>query len=1096
MSLKMGHELVGPEDMTIKANTGLGGGGLGGGANAPMWGVGNPLAVSMSGLEEAVSRFADTYDDIKVSDFMLRKQQELDQKYFNPETGLFNTRKGALAQGLYSEMVEDAKRITDEDAVNELSSRQRGLINSSLATMFTQWGHKVADFENEQLMNHQVEQAQNNVLAATEIVASTGNLDADALGMSYTNIQNNMIALGKMQGWDEETIVRKTREAFGDAVIKGSLAQSVSDPTKAYGALRSYRDVIPKDKYQAAISKVVGSWNENTMQHFFDIYENQGQGPAKQFLDSVSMSGRSAYRAASEESGGKPDAVNYADSGGTSVGLYQIHRGPKSDTMSEFETWLRSHGKSDVADALKGKQGKDLGETWQELVRAGKIVDSDQTSFIQEQLIDPAISRLPEELQQRINASSVYQDAIWSTAIQHGSSGAVRLMKAAWRDSGTDNRMFFESLYDLRKTQFNDQPANVRDAIVKRMEREKQRAIGELTTDDLGVSQFPKDELVLTPQKYLQAMRMMQTRDRQRGTEVNRIMRELVPNAFSEFMQTGSAESMDAVEQMLIQYDDDKAFLRFKTQRAKYEELLPFMQSNSDKSFAEQQFLAMEWLTKAVVPGPDGNAAAIDKMKEEVSRQLQRQHGEFMKDPRGYAAQIQAFRAMQSQQDPTIPPGAESQGPQNENDSASGNIFDLKENMRLQRQISGDPAFIPSVFSQERRGQLKTFFADSQVSDQDKFSMALSIAAEHGEYTEKALSELDMNGGANTAVTLAMQLGPAYENATRELFAAAMVPDAQVWTDETKKTDFMQKARDNELVEYVNMVIEHVGISNAALTQGRGLESAVAKMLALGREETLESLTNAFEYWDNQQWGISKFMGQDAHNANVVLRIPRHMQVDPMRVAYAAERFERKELEGVLPSLPPNATPQEVEQQRLRVEGMKQNMTWISTDGGRSIMAFVDGMMVARKDGAPLVLDVFDIMKKYPRPDVDTNAAMVSAHGGGYVDPIKVDPASDWRRSGYVPTPIEPGNIDVTNRVPLTLPSGQVATVRTIGIRDGQYEVVIPTIGPNGEDWSNDEAVQQYRKTGQHLGKFRTGRDANIFAEQLHESQDNLYGDK
>ena len=1098
MALIMGHEVYGPDDLTVQGGNGLGGAGLGGGTNAPMWGVGNPVAVTMSGLENAVSNFADTYDDVKVSEFMLRKQQELDQKYFHPETGLFNTRKGAAAEGLYAELVEDAKRITDDDAANELSKRQRGLINQPLSTMFTAYGHKVADFENQELMGYQIQMAQNNIFNATEIVARTGQLDENALGMAYANIQNNNIALGKMQGWDEATIVRKTREDFGEAVIKGSVAQSVSDPTKAYGALRTYKDVIPADMYQAAINQVVSQWNEYTMQQFFDIYELQGKDPARGFLNSVSMAGRSAARASSEESGGNPAAVNYADSGGTSVGLYQIHRGPKSDTMSEFETWLRVHGKGDVADALKGKQGKDLGAAWQELVASGKIEDADQTAFIQEKLIDPAVRGLPEELQQRINTSGVYQDVIWSTAIQHGSSSAIRLMKAAWRDSGTDNRIFFESLYDLRKTQFNDQPQNVREAIIRRMEREKQRALGELYTDATGTSQFPRDELVLTPQKYSQAMRMMQTRDRQKGVEANRLIREYAPNAFSEFMQTGERTSMDEVEEALIQTGDDKSYLRFKTMRSKYEELLPYMQSNSDKSFAEQQFLAMEWLTKAVIPGPDGNAAAIDKMKEEVTRQLQRQYTEFMKDPAGYAAQQQMFQAKHDAVDPTVPPHpVDDKGREpSEKDVATGKaVLDMRENMRLQRQISGDAAFVPTLISQERQKTLKTFFADPQVSDQDKFSTAISLAAEYGDYAEKAFSELDINGGANMAVSLVMQLGRGYETQARDLFAASLIPDSQIWTDETRKAEFTLKARDNKFIEHINEVIAQVGISTNATHQLRGLESAVAKMIALGGEDKLDELVAGFEFWDNQRWGISDFFGTESHNANVALMIPRNLQIDPMRVAYAAERFERKELESVLPGLPKDASPQAVEEHRMRIEGLQNQITWISTNQGRSIVAYANNMQVVDKQGKPLALDVADIIKRYPRPDVDPYVAAMLAHGGFYEESM-YDPASDWRKSGYVPMPVETGNIDVYNRTLLRNADGAISSVRTIGIRDGDLEVMIPTVGPNGEDWSEAEAIRFYRETGQHLGKYRNVRDASIAAEQLHESQAQLYGDK
>lgn len=958
MSLKIGHELVGPGDTSVDA-TRFGGGLGGAGGGSPTWAVGNPVAVAMAGLQQAVAGFAETYDDVQVSNFLLRKGQELDQKYNHPETGLFNTRKGADAQGIYNELIEDADRITDEDALKDLSARQRSLVNKPLNTMFTDWGHKVGDFETKQLMDHQLNVTQNNISMAVDLVANSGNLDSGALGLAYKNIEAMNVAQGKMRGWDEDTIVRHTREDFGNAVVKGAVAQSVSDPTKAYGALRSYKDVIPADKYQMAVKQVVGAWNENTMQKFFDIYENEGTGKARNFLTSVSMAGRSAQRAAAEEAGGKEDAVNLADSGGMSVGLYQIHKGPKFDNIAKFGSWMAQNGKKEVADALRGKEGEALGEAWKEQVKNGNITKEDQTAFIQSSIIDPAFSGLQNTLQERVNNSSIYQDALWSTAIQHGQAGAIRLMNAAWKDSGMDNRKFFEMLYDARKGQFGNQPKNVQEAIAKRMEREKQRAVGELTTDSMGVSHFPQDELVLKPQKYTQALRMMQTRDREKGTEANRIMRENAPNAFSVFMQTGDTKDMDEVEERLVQTGDDKSWIQFKTQRAKYEEYLPYAQSNADKSFAEQNFLAMQWLDSARISGPDGNAAAIDKMKTEITRQLQKQQSEFLKDPAAYASNISRFGILKNQQDPSVPPQPEGKEGQEltEEEVLKGQAENrVRENMALQKRLSGDPNFIPMPMGAERVKKVKDRMADQNLSPMAKFDEVKYIMAEHGEFAQHALNQLSLDGGAIVAATALGQLGVKFEPATRALFGHALMPDAAVYDETRKKTDFLSDARKNEFVTFYTKANDMIGAASPHGLQTPELVNAAAKMLATGNDKLLTELSDGYSYINVEQGGFSKGFGRTPVRANAILAIPKHLGIDPEAVAYSAGRYT-EQLENVLPTTNADA-----------IAALKQTAVWVSTNDGKSIQLYKDGLPVPDKNFRPIVLDAQSVLKQYPSP--------------------------------------------------------------------------------------------------------------------------------
>ena len=101
----------------------------------------------------------------------------------------------------------------------------------------------------------------------------------------------------------------------------------------------------------------------------------------------------------------------------------------------------------------------------------------------------------------------------------------------------------------------------------------------------------------------------------------------------------------------------------------------------------------------------------------------------------------------------------------------------------------------------------------------------------------------------------------------------------------------------------------------------------------------------------------------------------------------------------------------------------------------------------------------------------------------------------------FIPAPIEMGNIDLSNRKPIRLDDGSFATIRSMsGVVDGK-EVLIPTVGPNGENWDPDTeegknaAWDEYFKTGKHLGKFNTPEEADVFGEWLHQQEAKRIGE-
>ena len=85
------------------------------------------------------------------------------------------------------------------------------------------------------------------------------------------------------------------------------------------------------------------------------------------------------------------------------------------------------------------------------------------------------------------------------------------------------------------------------------------------------------------------------------------------------------------------------------------------------------------------------------------------------------------------------------------------------------------------------------------------------------------------------------------------------------------------------------------------------------------------------------------------------------------------------------------------------------------------------------------------------------------------------------------------GNIELYNRPQVKNDDGSISTVRSLSFNDGNYEVLIPTVSNDGRILSDNDAIDNYYKTGQYLGKFNTVDEANKYAERLHNEQDKYY---
>lgn len=91
---------------------------------------------------------------------------------------------------------------------------------------------------------------------------------------------------------------------------------------------------------------------------------------------------------------------------------------------------------------------------------------------------------------------------------------------------------------------------------------------------------------------------------------------------------------------------------------------------------------------------------------------------------------------------------------------------------------------------------------------------------------------------------------------------------------------------------------------------------------------------------------------------------------------------------------------------------------------------------------------------------------------------------------------LESGNIDLANRPIKKNKDGSYSTVRSISANIDGKETLLPTVSDDGHDMSVREAVDNYRRTGKHLGKFADPESATAYAKQLHKDQERMYAKK
>lgn len=177
-------------------------------------------------------------------------------------------------------------------------------------------------------------------------------------------------------------------------------------------------------------------------------------------------------------------AVGYDRNGGTSYGTYQLSS--RAGTMVRFIEYLREHA-PEWAERLSSCGPANTGSVHGRMPREWKRIAAEdperlarlEYEFIKKSHYEEALTQVRELTGVDLSRSSAaLQEALWSTAVQHGPRGAAEIISRAIgraiRPDGTvsDERLIHE-IYSSRSRYFKASTRRVRTAVQQRFSEEK-----------------------------------------------------------------------------------------------------------------------------------------------------------------------------------------------------------------------------------------------------------------------------------------------------------------------------------------------------------------------------------------------------------------------------------------------------------------------------------------------------------------------------------------------------------------------------------------------------------------------------------------------
>lgn len=194
-------------------------------------------------------------------------------------------------------------------------------------------------------------------------------------------------------------------------------------------------------------------------------------------------------------------AIGYDRHGGTSYGKYQLSS--RAGTMGKFVSYLEENA-PDLAKKLTaagpantGRRNGKMPEVWRDIAAAEpQRFENLQNDFIKKSHFEPTLQALEEKTGIAFdNMPPALQEVVFSTAVQHGPSGATRIISRAVSRVGADKLQLAEAapesfkqagqdlikqVYNIRKGQFVSSTERVQAAAKSRLNNELREALNML----------------------------------------------------------------------------------------------------------------------------------------------------------------------------------------------------------------------------------------------------------------------------------------------------------------------------------------------------------------------------------------------------------------------------------------------------------------------------------------------------------------------------------------------------------------------------------------------------------------------------------------
>lgn len=613
-------------------------------------------------------------------------------------------------------------------------------------------------------------------------------------------------------------------------------------------------------------------------------------------------------------------AIGYDKKGGTSYGRFQLSS--RQGSMDGFLRFLEGRGGEAASMAARlraagpadtgGKSGA-MPEAWKKEAQAPGFADLER-EYIQRAFYEPVMRSLPSGAAAAVKASPQLGQMVWSTAVQHGATGAAGILRKVWRDGMTPED-FVRAAYTERASRFGGSEPDVRASVQRRLRREADDLLGGLSGRG-GINGM----------SLADAARLDGAIEEKRRKD--RALAHTASEGFADAAAYGSATGDFGAARAIVEEVEGLDAEKGRELRARLDvrrEVFEGMRLHADRPLAEQHAAAMKAIDARLTP----ESARLSLLAEAESAVRLRVRA-FMDDPAAFAAQARPE---------LLPEGLPS-------------VERTRRLLEAQAVLGRGLSFTPRVLSRAQAADMERAFTAGDPLERP--ALLAKMRADYGPYFTAAATEAGLPA---SVVSLGAALDRLPPSRASVLLAAA-----------TAKADDIPGVNSDARASAADAVAGLDFMRGLAAMSRRFPDSKAARSLARSWEKTLTNaaLMGVAPEEVAEHFEISVEADAASGGGHMLLlpqgSLPGGWDVDDL--AEAAE-IAREEVARRLTAEPPEegagyATPSERRDAERALRHVATSGVWISAADGASVHLVdeVSGLPVLYGDGEPVAFSL------------------------------------------------------------------------------------------------------------------------------------------